>query len=105
MLSFTCREDAAANPVQRGTVIHPETVLGAVSADLDTETAGDPGVVRRTYRRIAPYQPRGNAEMDSIGWAMFLGILVLLVPLLPFLVVVWILEKAIGAVAGRRGGD
>jgi hypothetical protein len=76
-----------------------------MGAEPDAETAADPGVVRQTYRRIAPYQPRGNAEMDSIGWAMFLGILVLLVPLLPFLIIVWILEKAVGAVAGRRGGD
>lgn len=73
--------------------------------DTETETATDPGVVRRTYRRIAPYQPRGDAEMDSIGWGLFLGILVILVPLLPFLLIVWLLEKVVGAVAGRRGDE
>jgi hypothetical protein len=76
-----------------------------MSTDPDTETVEEPGVVRRTYRRIAPYQPHGDAEMDSIGWAMFLGILVLLVPLLPFVLLVWLLEKVVGAIAGRRGGD
>lgn len=78
-----------------------------MSSDESAKTdSNDPGVLTRAYRSVSPrYESRGNAEMDSIGWAMFLGILVLLVPLLPFLVVVWILEKAVGAVANRRGGD
>jgi hypothetical protein len=62
----------------------------------------DAGALTKAYRSVSPrYESHGNAEMDSIGWAMFLGIVVILVPLLPFLVVVWALEKLVGAVAGR----
>jgi hypothetical protein len=77
-----------------------------MSSDAPAKTGDDTGVLTKAYRSVSPrYESRGNAEMDSIGWAVFLGILVLLVPLLPFLAVVWVLERAVGAVAGRRGGD
>jgi hypothetical protein len=36
---------------------------------------------------------------------VFLGILILLVPLLPLLFVVWVLEKLVSAVAGRNTGE
>jgi len=32
-------------------------------------------------------------EMDIIGWSLFLGLVVLLVPLLPFIVIVWLISK------------
>jgi hypothetical protein len=77
-----------------------------MSSDAPVKADDDTGVLTKAYRSVSPrYESRGNAEMDSVGWAVFLGILVLLVPLLPFLAVVWVLEKAVGAVAGRRGGD
>jgi len=31
--------------------------------------------------------------MDAIGWGMLLGLVVLLLPLLPFLVIVWGIAK------------
>jgi hypothetical protein len=31
--------------------------------------------------------------MDVFGWGMFLGLLVLLVPLLPFIIIVWAISK------------
>lgn len=63
----------------------------------------EPGVVGRAYRRASPlYGSHPNTEMDSIGWSIFLGLLVLLVPLLPFFVIVWLLGKLIDAVASRR---
>jgi len=43
--------------------------------------------------------------MDVVGWGYFLGLLVLLVPLLPFLVIVWAVSNILRA--GRpaaRGG-
>lgn len=77
-----------------------------MSSDSELQAADETGVLTKAYRSVSPrYTSRGNAEMDSIGWAMFLGMLVLLVPLLPFLVIVWVLERGIRAVAGRRGGD
>lgn len=39
--------------------------------------------------------------MSTIGFSIFLGLLVLLVPLLPFILIVWLLTKAFGA-AKRR---
>lgn len=77
-----------------------------MSTDSDIQPADDPGALTKAYRSVSPrYTSRSNAEMDSIGWAMFLGVLVLLVPLLPLLVIVWALERGISAVAGRRGSD
>ncbi|WP_136603142.1 DUF7535 family protein [Salinigranum halophilum] len=77
-----------------------------MSTDADIQPADDAGVLKKAYRSVSPrYTSRPNAEMDSIGWAMFLGMLVLLVPLLPFLVIVWVLERGIRALSGVRGRD
>jgi hypothetical protein len=77
-----------------------------MSTDADIKPADDVGVLKKTYRSVSPrYTSRPNTEMDSIGWAMFLGMLVLLVPLLPFLVIVWVLERGIRALSGVRGRD
>lgn len=66
----------------------------------------DAGVLRSAYRSVSPrYESHGDIAMDSIGWAVFLGILVLLVPLLPLLFVVWALEKLVSGVAGRNAGE
>jgi hypothetical protein len=70
----------------------------------EPETTDEPGTVKKAYRRVSPlYGSRPNAEMDSIGWSIFLGMLVILVPLLPFVLIIWVLGKVIDAVAGRRG--
>lgn len=77
-----------------------------MSTDSDIQPADDPGVLTKAYRSVSPrYTSHSNAEMDSIGWAIFLGMLVLLLPLLPLLVIVWALERGINALAGRRGSD
>lgn len=77
-----------------------------MSTDSDIQPADDPGVLTKAYRSVSPrYTSHSDAEMDSIGWAMFLGMLVLLVPLLPFLVIIWVLERGISAISGRRGDD
>jgi hypothetical protein len=77
-----------------------------MSTDSDLQPAEEAGALKKAYRSVSPrYTSRRNAEMDSIGWTIFLGMVVLLVPLLPFLVVVWVLERGISALAGRRGDD
>ncbi len=74
-------------------------------ADAD-ETDEEPGGLRRAYRTVTPgYLPRPDAEMDAIGWGLLLGIVLLLVPLLPFLVVVWLLSRLIELVGARGGED
>jgi hypothetical protein len=39
---------------------------------------------------------RRNGEMNAIGWVIFLGILVIALPLLPVIVVGWVLIKLFG---------
>lgn len=39
------------------------------------------------------YFGRPDREMDVIGWMIFLGLIVLLIPLLPFLLVVWAIDR------------
>lgn len=43
--------------------------------------------------------------MNSIGWAIFLGMLILIVPLLPFLAVLWAVGKLLDVLAAQRGAD
>jgi len=42
-----------------------------------------------------------DAQMDAIGWLIFLGLLVLLLPVLPLLLVVWLLSRASEALSPR----
>jgi len=80
-------------------------------ADADERTAdsggGDaPGLPTRIVRTVTPgYRGRPDVEMDSVGWAIALGMVVLLVPLLPFLVIVWALSKLFEALAPDFGAD
>ncbi|WP_254272626.1 DUF7535 family protein [Haloarcula marina] len=34
-----------------------------------------------------------DESMDVIGWGIFLGLVVLLLPLLPFILIVWLISK------------
>ena len=34
-----------------------------------------------------------NEQMDAIGWLVFLGMVIVLLPLLPVLIVVWLVSK------------
>ncbi|MWG34878.1 DUF7535 family protein [Halomarina oriensis] len=54
----------------------------------------DPGVLREAIRSVTPASGgRPNMEMDVLGWGVFLGMVVLLVPLLPFILIVWLVSK------------
>jgi len=35
-----------------------------------------------------------DAEMDAIGWAVFVGLLIVLTPLIPIIAVIWLIAKA-----------
>lgn len=52
-------------------------------SDSDEST---PKAVLRTV--TPPYRGRPDSEMSTIGFSIFLGLLVLLVPLLPFILIV-----------------
>jgi len=34
-----------------------------------------------------------DAEMDAIGWAMLVGLVVILTPLIPIIAVIWLIAK------------
>ena len=53
-----------------------------------------PRSVRRHTRSLA------NPEMTSVGYAMLLGLLVILMPLLPFLVIIWLIARLTDYAAG-----
>ena len=61
----------------------------------------EPSIPGRMIDTVTPpYRGRPDAEMSTIGWALFLGTVILLVPLLPFLVVVWLIGELLDRVVG-----
>lgn len=58
------------------------------------DAADSPSLAKRVYRTVTPeYVARNDTEMTAIGLAYFLVLVVLLVPLLPFMVIVWLVSK------------
>ena len=41
-----------------------------------------------------PSRTHPDQGMDIIGWGVLLGLLVILFPLLPFILIVWLISKA-----------
>jgi hypothetical protein len=41
----------------------------------------------------APSRTHPDASMDAIGWGIALGLVILLLPLLPFIIIVWGISK------------
>jgi hypothetical protein len=61
------------------------------------------GPIDAAYRTLGtPYRARADAEMDVVGWSLFLGLVVLLVPLLPFLILVWAITKLLDSITRTR---
>ncbi|WP_251341265.1 DUF7535 family protein [Haloplanus halophilus] len=79
-------------------------------SDADVEAGGEEGdgtpaldPARTAYRTLGkPFRSRPDAEMDVIGWSVFLGVLILLLPLLPLLILVWLLTRGLDAVTPTR---
>ena len=68
--------------------------------------ASQPGALTKAYRTVRPrYHGRPDVEMNTIGWAIFLGVLILLVPLVPLLLAYWVVGKVIGLLTPRRGAE
>jgi hypothetical protein len=63
-------------------------------AESPDDDAGDSGRLPKALRSVTPgSRSRPNKGMDVIGWGMLAGLLVLLVPLLPFIIIVWGISK------------
>jgi hypothetical protein len=64
------------------------------SGEAEGESGEELTTTQRVYRTVTPsYLGRHDAEMDVIGWSYFLGLLILLVPLLPFILILWVGNK------------
>lgn len=65
----------------------------------DAET---PSLPSRVYKTVTPETgTRPDVEMDIIGWSMFLALLMLMLPLLPFLAIVYVVTKLLDFVTPR----
>ena len=72
-----------------------------MSAEADDS---DPGLARKLYRTVTPpFVGRPDREMDAIGWGLFLGLIVVLIPLLPFLIVIEIVTRVVDRIAPTEG--
>ena len=61
-----------------------------------------PEPVKRVVRTVTPpFRSHGDAEMNTIGWLLFLGMLFILVPLIPFLVAYLVVTKVWSYVSGQ----
>jgi hypothetical protein len=64
-------------------------------AESPDDDAKDSGRLPKALRSVTlGSRSRHNEGMDVFGWGMLAGLLVLLVPLLPFIVIVWGISKA-----------
>lgn len=72
-----------------------------MSSDSSDESAS---ALREVLRTVTP--PTGghpDAAMDTFGWGIFLGLVVLLLPMLPFIAIVWLISKLTGRAVDRVG--
>lgn len=72
------------------------------SGELENAEGSDAPIVKKVYRTVTPgYRGHGDTEMSVLGLLYFGALLVLLVPLLPFLAVAWAVGKVLDALQGR----
>lgn len=77
---------------------------GDTSEEDTEETPEDdePGPVRRVADTVTPsFVSRPDTEMNIVGWSLFVGMVILLVPFLPLILAVWAISKVIDAVSGE----
>ncbi|QSG04287.1 DUF7535 family protein [Natranaeroarchaeum sulfidigenes] len=61
-------------------------------------------VPEKAIRTVTPgVKGKRDPDMDVIGWGLLLGMLVLLVPLLPFIIIVWLFTKLLDLFSRIRG--
>ncbi|MFC6826692.1 DUF7535 family protein [Halopelagius fulvigenes] len=64
------------------------------------------GLLKRAYRTVTPgFGSHEDRGMDSLGWTMFLLVVVLFIPFLPLLLAVWLVTKVFDAIAGRGSAE
>ncbi|QCC50654.1 hypothetical protein DV733_05080 [Halapricum salinum] len=51
-------------------------------------------VVKKIIRTVTPgYGSHEDAGMNAVGWTLFLGLVIIMLPFLPLLVIVWAISK------------
>ncbi|WP_128477216.1 DUF7535 family protein [Halorussus pelagicus] len=76
--------------------------MSSRGADETDDGRVTPAPVEKALRTVTPsFRGRPDAEMTTIGIAYGLGLVVLLIPLLPFIVVVWVVSKITGFLARK----
>ncbi|WP_209309462.1 DUF7535 family protein [Haloarcula amylovorans] len=64
----------------------------------DADESSD-SILPEPLRTVTPLTgPHPDESMNLIGWGMFLGLLILLMPLLPFILIIWLISKVTDAV-------
>ena len=70
---------------------------------MASESEESPPPLRRVARTVTPpYRGRSNEEMNIIGYLLIGGLLIVLVPLGPFIIVAWLIYRLRRDLA-RRG--
>ncbi len=66
----------------------------------------DPGILESAYRTVTPsYGSRGDTGMDVIGWIVFLGVMMLLLPLIPLYLAFVIITKVVQTAKSALQGE
>lgn len=66
----------------------------------------DPGAVEKVLRTVVPgSKGHRDTSMDTIGWVILLGVVVVLLPLIPIVLVGWLGLKIVGFVRRNVLGD
>jgi hypothetical protein len=70
----------------------------------ETKETDEQGAARKAIRTVTPeFFGRPDREMDVVGWLLFVGIIVVFVPLLPFILLIWLVSVSSSSSTGRRG--
>ncbi|MFB6200923.1 MAG: hypothetical protein ABEI98_02825 [Halorhabdus sp.] len=69
---------------------------------MSTADADDESDVRTALRTVTPLTTEGpNVQMNLFGYLVALPLVLLILPLLPFIAVGWVVSKVLGALRGE----
>lgn len=71
-----------------------------------TESTKGSSPLRKTIRTVSPgYHSRPDSEMNAIGLGYAAILAILLLPLVPFVVLVWLVSRIAAAIRASVGGE
>jgi hypothetical protein len=66
-----------------------------MSVPAASDSDSDSSLVEAIRTVTPPYGSRPNREMNTFGWGLLLGLVILLIPLLPFVIIIWAISKVL----------